>query len=140
MILPWVLLFTLLSIHAENFKEAPHKVWIPAIQQSVQRNVLKPKPKHKSEPITKILDHNIGMPKETFDDTLSNHNTGIKGLKKGPPERSERKPLDDLHSSPMTLKKKLAYMEKIKKYPRSGKIKSSSRGRYTIQSSAQTIV
>ena len=40
MLFPWVLLFSLLTIHVDNYKQSePSKVWIPAKPPSVSRNV-----------------------------------------------------------------------------------------------------
>ena len=74
------------------------------------------------------------------DHTLPDHNSGIRDLQKQPPEKSDRKALDGTYYSAMTLKKKVAYMGKVRKYDRSGQIKSSPKGKSTIQISAQTFV
>ena len=141
MILPWVLLFSLLTIHADNYRVTPHKVWIPARQPSTQRIVLDPNSHvQKPDPSTKILGHNNGISNMAVDHTLLDHNSGIRDLQKQPPEKPDRKPFDGPYHSAMTLKKKVAYMGKVKKYHRSGRIISSPKGKSTIQISAQTIV
>ena len=141
MILPWVLLFSLLTIHADNYRVTPHKVWIPARQPSTQRNVLNPNSHvQKPDPSTKILGHNNGIHNMAVDHTLPDHNSGIRDLQKQPHEIPDRKPFDRPYYSAMTLNKKVAYMGKVRKYHRSGQIKSSPKGKSTVQISAQTIV
>ena len=141
MILPWVLLFSLLTIHADNYRVTPHKVWIPARQPSTQRIVLNPNSHvQKPDPSTKLLGHKNGIPNMAVDHTLPNHNSGIRDLQKKPPEKSNRKPFDGPYYSAMTLTKKVAYMENVKKYLRSRQITSSPKGKSRINSLAQTIV
>ena len=132
MILPWVLLFSLLTIHADNYRDAPLKVWIPARQPSTQRIVLNPNSHvQKPNPSTKLLGHKNGIPNMAVDHTLPNNNSGIRDLQKKPPEKSNRKPFDGPYYSAITL---------TKKYLRSRQITSSPIGKSRINSLAQTIV
>ena len=135
MILPWVLLFSLLTIHADNYRDAPHKVWIPARQPSTQRIVLDPNSHaQKPDPSTIIRGHNNGIPSVAVDHTLPDHNSGIRDLQKEPPEKPDRKPFDGPYYSATTLKNKVAYMENVKKYLKSRQITSSPKGKSRIKS------
>ena len=126
MILPWVLLFSLLTIHADNYRVISHKVWIHARQPSAQRIVLNPNSHaQKPDPSTKILDHNNGIPNKALDHTLPDHKEQ---------KEPERKPFDGSYDSAMTVRKKVAYMGKVRKFHRRRQTKSSPKGKSTIQS------
>ena len=92
MILPWVLLFSLLTIHADNYKPTPVKVWIQTKQQRKSNQdpnskLLGPQNRGPNEALQQVLpdpqDPNSeligtenGVTNKVSQYTLPGHNTG----------------------------------------------------------------
>ena len=126
MILPWVLLFSLLTIHAENYKPTPGKVWIQAKQQRDSNPDLN----------SKLLGPMNGELKETLQQSFPNHDIG-RNLPEEPSEKfsgksSDANPKEKPKSPTMTVSMLTMFraMERIKKYSAREQMKFNTKGIY----------
>ena len=117
MILPWMLLFSLLTIHADNYKPKPVKVWIQPKQQREFNPDLN----------SKLLGPKNEGPSGVLEETLPNHANGIE-----PREQFSAKSLDEKLKPPtkevslLTMFK--AFVKRIKKQSARVQIKFHTKG------------
>ena len=84
MILAWILLFSLLTIHADNYKTTPPKIWIQAAQQrkSNQDSLYENTKIKQTTQSFKLLDPKNSVPSKGFEHTFPGHNAAVTEFQK----------------------------------------------------------